>query len=101
MLAVKTFRLALAACVFLAGCVGMDTWGVHPEGNLPVEGLTDEQKQQLRSAASMGEPSLIATAGRMAWESPENAAALANYAANLFPERDQEIRAAVLRGMVR
>lgn len=49
----------------------------------------------------MGEPSLIATAGRMAWESPENAPSLANYAANLFPEREQEIRAAVLRGLVR
>lgn len=79
----------------------MDTWGVHAQGNLPAEGLTTEQIQQLKSAASMGEPSLIATAGRMAWESPENAASLANYAANLFPERDQEIRAAVLRGMSR
>ncbi len=79
----------------------MDTWGVRPQGSLPAEGLSGEQTQQLRSAASMGEPSLIATAGRMAWESPEQAASLANYAANLFPERDQEIRAAVLRGLAR
>lgn len=79
----------------------MDTWGVHPQGNLPAEGLSTEQIQQLKSAASMGEPSLIATAGRMAWENPENAPSLANYAANLFPDRDQEIRAAVLRGMAR
>jgi hypothetical protein len=49
----------------------------------------------------MGEPALIATAGRMAWESPENAPSLANYAANLFPDREQEIRAAVLRGLTR
>ena len=79
----------------------MDTWGVKPEGNLPAEGLSAEQVQQLKSAASMGEPALIATAGRMAWESPENAPSLANYAANLFPDRDQEIRAAVLRGVAR
>ena len=95
------FRSALSACLLLAGCVGMDTWGVHAQGNLPAEGLSGEQIQQLKSAASLGEPSLIATAGRMAWESPENAPSLANYAANLFPERDQEIRAAVLRGMAR
>jgi hypothetical protein len=79
----------------------MDTWGVHSQGNLPAEGLNGEQTQQLRSAASMGEPALIATAGRMAWESPESAPSLANYAANLFPDREQEIRAAVLRGLTR
>jgi hypothetical protein len=97
----KVFPAIATACLLLGGCVGMDTWGVHPQGNLPAEGLSEEQTQQLRSAASMGEPSLIATAGRMAWESPEQAASLANYAANLFPERDQEIRAAVLRGLAR
>jgi hypothetical protein len=91
----------LFVCFLLGGCVGMDTWSVHPQGNLPAEGLSTEQIQQLKSAASMGEPSLIATAGRMAWENPENAPSLANYAANLFPDRDQEIRAAVLRGMAR
>lgn len=93
--------IVAAACLFLAACVGMDTWGVHPQGNLPAPGLTREQVQQLKSAASMGEPSLIAAAGRMAWESPENAASLANYAANLLPDREQEIRAAVLRGIAR
>jgi hypothetical protein len=97
----KFFPTTATACLLLGGCVGMDTWGVRPQGSLPAEGLSGEQTQQLRSAASMGEPSLIATAGRMAWESPEQAASLANYAANLFPERDQEIRAAVLRGMAR
>ena len=91
----------VAVSLLLAGCVGMDTWGVRPQGNLPAEGLSPEQIQQLKSAASMGEPSLIATAGRMAWENPENAASLANYAANLFPDRDQEIRAAVLSGLAR
>lgn len=79
----------------------MDTWGVHARGDLPVEGLTGEQTQQLKSAAAMGEPSLIATAGRMAWESPPDAASLANYAANLIPDRAEEIRASVLRGLMR
>lgn len=79
----------------------MDTWGVHARGDLPVEGLSGEQIQQLKSAAAAGEPSLVATAGRMAWESPELAASLANCAANLLPEREAEIRAAVLRGAAR
>jgi len=92
---------AAAFGLLLSGCVGMDTWGVRSQGNLPAEGLSDEQTQLLRSAASMGEPSLIASAGRMAWESPENAPSIANYAANLIPDREQEIRAAVLRGLMR
>jgi len=94
-------RVVPLVCLLLAGCVGMDSWGVQSQGSLPAEGLNAEQVQQLRSAAAMGEPSLIATAGRMAWENPENAASLANYAANLFPDREQEIRAAVLRGVAR
>jgi hypothetical protein len=87
--------------LLLSGCVGMDTWGVRSQGSLPSGSLNGEQTQQLRSAAAMGEPSLIATAGRMAWENPEDAVSLANYAANLFPDREQEIRAAVLRGVTR
>jgi hypothetical protein len=79
----------------------MDTWGVHTHGDLPVEGLTVEQMQQLKSAVTMGEPSLIATAGRMAWENPEQAASLANYAANLVPDRADEIRTAVVSGVSR
>jgi hypothetical protein len=97
----KLRRLALLIGLLFAGCVGMDTWGVRSQGSLPAEGLSSEQAQQLRSAAAMGEPSLIATAGRMAWENPENSVQLANYAANLFPDREQEIRAAVLRGVAR
>lgn len=93
--------VAILLSLLLGGCVGMDTWGVRPQGDLPAEGLSGEQVQQLKSAAAMGEPSLIATAGRMAWENPESAPSLANYAANLFPDREQEIRAAVLRGLVR
>ena len=98
---VKFRRIVPLFGLLLAGCVGMDTWGVRSQGTHPAEGLSGEQTQQLRSAAAMGEPSLIATAGRMAWESPENSVQLANYAANLFPDREQEIRAAVLSGVAR
>jgi hypothetical protein len=40
---------------------------------------------------------LIATAARMAWETPEHTESLANYAANLMPEKSAEIAAAVRR----
>ena len=79
----------------LPGCVGYDTMGIRPTGDLPVSGLSRDQMGQLKSAADWGEPSLIATAARMAWESPEHAESLANYAANLMPEKSAEILAAV------
>lgn len=78
-----------------SGCVGYDTMGIRPTGDLPVSGLNNEQKNQLKSAADWGEPSLISAAARMAWETPEHAEALANYAANLMPDRSEEIQAAV------
>lgn len=81
----------------LSGCVGYDTLGVRATGNLPVSGLSGEQMNQLKSAADWGEPSLIATAARMAWESPDQADSLANYAANLMPEKSDEIASAVRR----
>lgn len=91
----------MLACLLLAGCVGMDTWGVRAKGDLPVEGLSHEQMQQLKSAAASGEPSLISTAGRMAWENPDQAVPLANYAANISPDRGEEIRASVLNAVAR
>lgn len=84
-----------ALVLVLAGCVGLDTAGVKPRGDLPVGDLTNEQVAALKSAAAAGEPSLIATAARMAWESPDDAVSLANYAANLIPERSAEIAEAV------
>ena len=93
--------LLAAATAGLGGCVGYDTIGIHPTGDLPVSGLTKEQMNQLRSAADWGEPSLIATAARMAWETPEHAASVTNYAANLRPEREEEIRAAVRHALQR
>jgi hypothetical protein len=78
-----------------SGCVGYDTLGIRPTGDLPVSGLSGEQKNQLKSAADWGEPSLISAAARMAWETPEQAVALANYASNLMPDRSADIQAAV------
>jgi hypothetical protein len=94
---VKAPWQAVLAAVALAagGCVGYDTMGIRPTGDLPVSGLSSEQMSQLKSAADWGEPSLIATAARMAWETPERAGALANYAANLIPEKSEEIFTAV------
>ena len=85
----------IAVAALAAGCVGYDTMGIRATGDLPVSGLSGEQMNQLKSAADWGEPSLIATAARMAWESPEHAESLANYAANLMPEKSVEILAAV------
>ncbi|MEX1045232.1 MAG: hypothetical protein WEC73_03805 [Chthoniobacterales bacterium] len=87
--------LAVLMAGLAPGCVGYDTMGIRPTGDLPVSGLSGEQTGQLKSAADWGEPSLIATAARMAWESPEHAESLANYAANLMPEKSAEILAAV------
>jgi hypothetical protein len=85
----------IAVAAALAGCAGMDTWGVHSQGDLPVGDLSDEQVAQLKSAFSAGDPDLIATAARMAWDDPERAGWIANYASNLAPDRSAEIAAAV------
>lgn len=97
----KILRLGFVVGLLLSGCVGMDTWGVRSHGDLPVEGLTREQMQQLKSAAASGEPALVATAARMAWEDPGHAASLANYAANLAPDRTKEIAEAVANALGR
>ena len=91
----RNLRALIAATVLAGGCVGYDTMGIRATGDRPVSGLSGEQMNQLKSAADWGEPSLIATAARMAWESPEQADSLANYAANLMPEKAEEILAAV------
>ena len=87
--------VAAAALAVLGGCVGMDTWGVRSQGNLPVGDLSPEQVAQLKSSYSAGEPDLIATAARMAWDDPERAVWIANYASNLAPDRSAEIAASV------
>lgn len=97
--------LTITAAAFLAmfwcGCVGYDTMSIRPTGDLPVSGLSNEQMSQLKSAADWGEPSLISAAARMAWETPDHADALANYAANLMPDRADEISAAVRHAVQR
>jgi hypothetical protein len=95
----STFAGVLA--VFWCGCVGYDTMSIRPTGDLPVSGLSSEQMNQLKSAADWGEPSLISAAARMAWDTPEHADALANYAANLMPDRAAEISAAVRHAVQR
>jgi len=97
----RIMLLAVVLAAGLPGCVGYDTIGIRPTGDLPVSGLTKEQMAQLRSAASWGEPSLISTAARMAWEHPHQATSLANYAANLVPERQEEIQSAVRHAVQR
>lgn len=95
-------RLVLLLVALIhAGCVGYDTAGIKPTGTLPVGLLTSEQTHALKSAASLGEPSLVATAARMAWESPDDTVSLANYAGNLVPERHEEVASAVLQSVRR
>ncbi len=95
------FALVLIFAAFCSGCVGWDGLGMRQRGNYPVGKLTIEQREQLRSAAASGEPDLIATAARMAWDKPDDAVSLANYAANLIPERSEEIAAAVASALRR
>jgi len=93
--------VAVVALSVLGGCVGMDTWGVRSQGNLPVGDISEEQVAQLKSAYSAGEPDLIATAARMAWDDPERAVWIANYASNLAPDRSAEIAVSVANQLKR
>ncbi len=92
---IRGLRLWIGLVVFLPGCVGWDSIGLRPRGDFPAGNLGSEQREQLRSAAASGEPDLIATAARMAWDKPEEAMSLANYAASLMPDRAEQIAAAV------
>lgn len=93
--------LSFILVVGLSGCVGWDGIGMRQRGEYPVGNLTSEQREQLRSAAASGESDLIATAARMAWDKPDDAVSLGNYAANLIPERAEEIAAAVTNAVRR
>ncbi len=90
-----SFLLLTVLVFFLGGCVGSDSLFMKSPGDLPVGAITSEQRQQIRSAAASGDPDLIAATARMAWDDPQNAISLADYAANLRPERAEEIAAAV------
>ena len=91
----RIWPLFAGVLLLIPGCVGWDAMGVRPRGDFPKGNLSNEQRQALRSAAASGEPDLIATAARMAWDKPDDAVWLANYAASLIPDRSQEIAAAV------
>lgn len=82
--------LALALC---ASCATRNEFGEREE--LTVDSLSREQKSALRSASAQGEHELITTASRMAWDSPRLAADIAEYAAVLKPESEEQIYSAV------
>lgn len=101
MIGMKAFTALTIGALLLAGCVTSDTWGIHEKGHLPVGDLNDETRQQLKSAAASGETELISVAARLAWADPEQAVSIANYSANLFPDRSAEVAAAVAQAVAR
>lgn len=82
------WRLGLAMpllALLLAGCVTGDMRESISQGGAG-SGLSAEQRTHLRLAAKSGEPELLATASRMAWDYPEQKAAIAAYAQELMPQ---------------
>lgn len=92
----KTLHAVLLACALaLTGCVGLDM-GSDPGGSNEEPGrLSNEQKWHLRSAATAGEHELSATAARLAWEDPDDRRAIVEFAAQLRPEAEASVAAAV------
>jgi hypothetical protein len=82
----------------ISGCVSME----FPDGD-PAEaraagaGLSLEQRWHLRNAAKTGEHELVATVGRMAWDNPQQAGDLGNYASALLPDSVPQIQDVVAR----
>lgn len=62
-------------------------------------GLSAEQRWHLRNAAKEGENELISTVGRMAWDNPQQADALGNYASALLPDSAAQIKDTVARSV--
>ncbi len=90
----------LLAVAGLAGCAANDDAGENRDPGMSAQ-LTSEQKAQLRDSAKVGDYELITTASRMAWDNPEAAVSLADYAADLMPEKGSEISASILRASSR
>jgi len=95
--------LAMSALLFVSGCVGMDFGGGpqtrdqrHTYAN-----LNSEQRWALRDAAREGDTELVATVSRMAWDNPQAAVELGNYAAALRPEISDQVTTAVTRAVAR
>ena len=63
--------------------------------------LNSEQRWELREAAREGDHELVATVSRMAWDNPQQALEMGNYAAALRPESAAEITSAVTRAVAR
>lgn len=97
------WRIPAAAFVLLAGCVGMDVGGGPRTGDqrYSYANLNSEQRWTLRDAARSGDHELVATVSRMAWDNPQAAIELGNYAAALRPEAAEQIAAAVTRAVTR
>jgi len=101
----QRFGLGLVPLVafILAGCVGMDL-GAGPQGEdarATYASLNSEQLWQLREASRGGDHELVATVSRMAWDNPNSAVELGNYAAALRPEASEQIASAVTRAVAR
>lgn len=96
-------RCASVAAFLLAGCVGMDVGGGPQRGDqrYSFASLNSEQRWALRDAARGGDHELVATVSRMAWDNPQMAIELGNYAAALRPEASDQIASAVTRAVAR
>ncbi len=91
----------LSALLLLGGCVGMDVGGGPQTGDqrYAYASLNSEQRWALRDASRSGDHELVATVSRMAWDNPQSAIELGNYAAALRPELSDQITAAVTRAV--
>ncbi len=94
---------AVAVTLLVAGCVGMDVGGGPQTGDQrhTYASLNSEQRWALRDAARGGDHELVAAVSRMAWDNPDSAVELGNYAAALRPEASEQIAAAVTRAVAR
>lgn len=90
----------LFAVMVLPGCVTMEFPAGDPaEARAAGGGLSSEQRWHLRNAAKVGENELISTVGRMAWDNPQQADALGNYASALLPDSAVQIKETVARSL--
>lgn len=71
--------------LLLVGCVSGDMRETVTRDGVG-SGLSAEQRSHLRVAGRSGEPELLATAARMAWDYPEQKTAIAAYAQELMPQ---------------
>ena len=90
----------LATMLLLGGCVGMDLGGPQTgDQRYTYANLNSEQRWALRDAARSGDHERVATVSRMAWDNPNAAVELGNYAAALRPEISDQVAAAVTRAV--